>query len=102
MTRIKARRHKRKFAIYADGHATGSEEACAGVSALLYALAGWLKNVPDRVRVFKSHMEPGQVTLIFYGEEAARTAFEVTMIGLAQIAAKFPKSVSISINQPES
>ena len=30
--------------ILATGHATGSEQVCAGISAIIYSLAGWLKN----------------------------------------------------------
>lgn len=41
MTRITSSVYKDAYVIRAEGHATGSVEACAAISALLQALAQW-------------------------------------------------------------
>ena len=80
------------YAIHATGHATGSPEVCAAVSALLFALGGWVQNAePEEVRARTVSLEPGRADLCFLGDSPeARTAFDLTALGLAQIAQQYP------------
>lgn len=71
------------------GHATGSEQVCAAISALMYALIGFLGNQPDledAIRECKA--ESGHSLVVF---EGYNEAFEVARIGLLQIANSYPK-----------
>ena len=97
MTTIQARRSSGGFrcAIRASGHATGSEKACAAVSAILYALAGYLKNAEADRRL--PVLESGDAVLDFWADEEAKGAFEMAVIGLAQVAKAEPERVSVRI-----
>ena len=44
MTKVYAERDGNRCILSAQGHAIGSEQVCAAVSGLLYALAGYLTN----------------------------------------------------------
>lgn len=96
MTRISFSDKRGRLRICAEGHATGSEAACAAVSAIMYALAGWLLNENgEGAELEKSELRAGYAEIIFSGGEAARTAYEMAVIGLMQIAQAEPKRVSI-------
>ena len=101
MTTIQARRSSGGFrcTIRASGHATGSEKACAAVSAILYALAGYLKNVGDgrSVPVVEIRLESGDAVIDFWADEEAKGAFEMAVIGLAQVAKAEPERVRVLI-----
>ena len=84
----------------AKGHAgyseSGKDIVCAGISTILYALAGYVSNYgPD------SHirMAPGDVEIACSGE--MQQVFLMTYIGLAQLAEKFPKNISIFSHFPD-
>ena len=84
-----------RYELTAEGHASGSPEACAGVSAILCALAGWLENAPAGVGVEKITTEPGRAALRFSGGAAAETAAELAEIGLRRIALAAPEAVRV-------
>ena len=81
------------------GHATGSEEVCAAVSALCYTLCAWLDEhrVPHE-RLFESgfaHVAcPGKAGAA--GARDAVTAFEVVKSGFALLANVFPQQVRLT------
>lgn len=81
--------------ILATGHATGSEQVCAGISAIIYSLAGWLKNSDCEVQELT--LEPGMARICFQkgSNTEAAGAFAMAVIGLMQIAASNPESCSV-------
>ena len=95
MTRVTIEHSDGRWRIAARGHATGAPEACAGVSALLYALAGWLKNAPETARRARCRLAPGDAELRFPGSPAADAAAALCAIGLAQIAKRCPAAVAV-------
>ena len=80
----------------AEGHATGAPEACAGVSALLYALAGWLRSGPPGVRAGEVELTPGRARVAFSGGAQAEAAAALVEVGLRQIARKYPQAVRVA------
>ena len=76
------------------GHAgyndNGRDIVCAGVSAVTYSLVGWLVNHEKDTSYLYKFMRSGFTTIICEGNEAVNTAFEVAVIGLAQIAKQYP------------
>lgn len=96
MTRVYAERDGNRYTIYANGHATGSPEVCAAISGLLYALAGYVRNASDgSTLAYDERLESGNVQLHFRGGEGAGGAFDMAVIGLKQIEAKYPELVSV-------
>lgn len=94
MTVVTAWQEGDRYEIAALGHATGSVTGCAYISGILYSLAGYLTNEVE-IRVEESRMEPGNVRLRFQGGREARTAYEMAVIGLAQLEAKHPEIIRV-------
>ena len=92
MTRIAVTRRGRRWAFTAEGHATGSPEACAGVSALLCALGLWLESKPRGVRRGSFETAPGYARVRFTGGGAAA---ECVAAGLRAIAEQYPAAVEV-------
>lgn len=97
MTKVYAERDGERCILSAQGHATGSVEACAAVSGILYALAGYLTNaLRERyVEFYTWKMESGDVQLDFNGDKSTAAAFEMAVIGLSQIAQAHPEQVRV-------
>ncbi len=95
MTQIYFERDAPSFRVSAQGHATGSVEVCAAVSGILYALAGYLKNAPE-AEVMTFRLESGDVELDFTGAAGCAGAWEMALIGLKQIAQKYPEQVRVT------
>ena len=95
MTRIRIRRDGGRWRFSAEGHATGAPEACSGVSALLFALAGWLRNAPPGVAPGEISLAPGRAVIAFSGGAQAAAAAALTEIGLRQIAARSPAAARV-------
>lgn len=84
MTDVTATYRKDRYTLAIHGHAEGSPKSCNAVSAIIYALAGWLDNRPelrDELRLGK-----GDVLIAFHGGKDARAAMDMAVIGLGQIA----------------
>ncbi len=94
MTLIRLEKQGRRMRVSACGHAVGSPAACAGVSALLCALCGYLRQ-EETAKLHRCRLESGDALLEFSGGERASAAFELTAVGLRQIAIGYPACVRI-------
>ena len=74
------------------GHATGSEKVCAAISALMYALVGYLVN-RDNAVIHDKILDSGYNRVVFEGFD---DAFEVVRIGLLQVAHTYPEYLKIT------
>jgi len=97
MTRVYAERSGNRCILSAKGHATGSVEVCAAISAIVYALAGYLMN--HDIKISEQRMEEADVLLDFSGDECAAAAFEVAVIGLAQIGQQYPGLLQVNFQE---
>lgn len=79
---------------HAEYNQNGEDIVCAGVSAITYAMLGWLAN-HDTNQLYKV-VEPGETMIICQEAPEIDIAFEVARIGLAQIAHKYPDNVTIT------
>lgn len=100
MTVVRISAEKNLCILTAKGHAgysdSGNDIVCAGISTMLYALAGYVSNsgLESHIR-----MAPGDVEIACTGD--TQQVFLMTYIGLAQLAEKFPKNISISAHFPD-
>ena len=101
MTEIKIDRGGGRYQLYAKGHACGSPEACSGVSALLYALAGWLLWKPRDVETESCGIAQGIADLRFSGGTAAAAAADCVTVGLLQIARAYPDAVRVTVRDTD-
>ena len=84
-----------------NGHAgyslKGKDIVCAGVSAIVYALIGWLENNAEYTKYVSIDEDNGEVIIACDGEENTATAFYMAAIGIEQIANTYPAHVEIDI-----
>lgn len=86
-----------EYSLEADGHAVGSPEACAGVSALIEALDGYLENAGDD-HVWSIHerwAEDGSACFRASGGEDLGEVWRAVCIGLTRIALAYPQAVGV-------
>ena len=80
----------------AEGHAEQYPQVCAGVSALLYALSGFLQNAGKRVKALDElTLKPGSACLRCRGDRSVTAAYEMTALGLLQIAKVYPRGLCV-------
>ena len=81
------------------GHAGYSEKGtdivCAGVSAIVQALIGWIENNPEYAECVS--IDNGEVLIECNGGEDVSAVFYMVAIGLEQIANTYPDHVQIDI-----
>lgn len=96
LTTVTIRRAPGRCRLTAVGHATGNPAVCAAVSGLVYALAGYLKNLEraGAVTLGQLRLEPGDAVVEASGS-AACPPFGMAAVGLMQIAEKYPKQVNV-------
>ncbi len=76
-------------------HATGSEAVCAGASAIVYALAGYLTNrAPDDLVLT---LRAGDAWVQCRRCRETETAFEVARVGLLQMAKSYPQYIQVEV-----
>ena len=87
------------FELTAEGHAgyaeKGQDIVCAGVSAIVYALIGWLENnIESYVSIDERN---GEVVIACEGDEQVEAVFYMAAIGIENIANTYPDHVEIDI-----
>ena len=96
MTQVYLEQAGRKFMVKCQGHATGSVEACAAVSCLVYTLAGWLRNTS--VLMVKEKLEDGDALIQFCGGDATETAYDMIAVGFLQLQAQYGDYISVDFH----
>lgn len=83
------------------GHAgyasQGSDIVCAGVSAIVQALIGWLENNAYNVEFISIDENGGEVLISCTHSEEIAAVFYMTAIGLDMISKEYPNHVQIDI-----
>ena len=95
MIEIFSYRHGGKCRLFVTGHAEyspGNDIVCAGVSALVGALARYASESP-RYRHVRCRMQKGDA--FFACGEGAEDGFDMIVGGLAAIAASYPDHVRV-------
>ncbi len=101
MTQVEYRVGDRSHSLTITGHADysdhGNDIVCAGVSAITFTLLGFLDNHSDDIESISAQTKSGYAAVSCVGGEKTALAFDMALIGLQQIAMKYPKHVSIHI-----
>lgn len=92
MTRAIARYGQGWCSLVSVGHA-GTAESCAAVSALVQALAGWVRNNGGGVL----RLGAGRAELVFPRVAGADAVMDMAVIGLLQVAKAAPADVAVEI-----
>lgn len=103
MTKIDITIAEPRYSIIFDGHSTGSAEVCAGISALMYSLEGYLRNNEEDLFIHSAKVDkPGWAYIMFELEEPAKNvkgAFELVVIGLLQIQEAYPEFCEVKVKE---
>lgn len=83
------------------GHANydeyGRDIVCAGVSALVQALIGWVEEHYETSSCISIDTQGGEVIISCEGGEEVAAVFHMASIGLEQLADSYPDHVQIDI-----
>ena len=79
-----------KYALSVLGHATGRPDVCAAISMLVCALAEYVEAYPQPHSV---RVGDGEARLSWQGDARAEAVFDLTVLGLKQLAQEYPMQV---------
>lgn len=98
MTRIYWELDGERMFLSLEGHASGAPDACAAISGIVYGLAGYLTNAgrDGTAKVYTMDLQSGDAEIHATGDDRALGAFEAAVIGLKQIAKRFPDAVTVA------
>lgn len=89
MIRVQYKRDGNSHSLVMDGHADyaghGEDIVCAGASAIVCALLGWLENNSEDLSYCDCDAHSGKLNIQCEGGERTEAAFDLTIIGLLQI-----------------
>lgn len=92
MVTIRFRAEGGYLSLTMDGHATGSPAVCAGASALVCTLAGWLEwHGAERAHL----LTPGKARIVCRDTKEARRGFAVIAVGMQMLAEAHPDKIQI-------
>ena len=90
-----------KHTLVVKGHANydeyGKDIVCAGISALVQALIGWIEEKYYRCDCISVDTKAGEVIISCYGDDDISAVFYMTVVGLRQIADSYPDHIQIDI-----
>lgn len=95
MTCVTLNERDGRYVVEAVGHATGSVQACAAVSTLMYSALGYLANA-DGVDVHNEDIADGFFSVEFSGGDAARMTYEFCLIAFLQLELRYGEYVTVS------
>ena len=75
----------------------GKDIVCAGVSALVQALIGWIEENYYKAKCISVDPKEGEVLICCEGGEELAAVYHMTAIGLEQLADCYPDHVQIDI-----
>lgn len=91
-------RHFLELTGHADYAGYGQDIVCAGASALVCALLGWLENNPQELWYSDADVHSGHVRLICEGGAETAAVFAMTAMGLLQLADAYRDHVEMEIH----
>ena len=103
MVRARYSRNDYTHSLVVVGHAgyssEGNDIVCSGVSAIVYSLLGFLHNAVDKDDRLTASVDSGESLIFWKGNSVeVNAAFQMAVIGLAQMAKKHPHHVSVEIS----
>lgn len=102
MTSVNYSKENGEHRLQIDGHAGysyhGSDIVCAAISAISYALLGYLENHDEENPNFSYATGNGSLLVYSGSSEQIDAAFDMAIIGFQQISNKYPQYVDVYIS----
>ena len=83
-----------EYSIEAKEHTDA--RVCAGISAILFTIAGYITNQPSII-VKKVHLGEGDTAISWSGGCFAKAAYEMAQVGFLQLEAGYPEHIKVNI-----
>ena len=93
MTKVYLEQDGNRFTVSAKDHATGSVECCAAVSCLLFALAGFLQEIP--FTILRLSLEDADAQIVFRGDDRCKAAFDLVKTAFVMMEQSYGEFVSV-------
>lgn len=91
MTRAEVELRGDRYLLTVEGHAEGSVAVCAAVSAIVYALSGYVFNAAGHVKALEcNELRSGRARIECTADASVGAAFRMAGIGLTQVARAYP------------
>lgn len=101
MVNAKYRVEENTHTLVVLGHANydeyGKDIVCAGISAIVQSLIGWLEENYYKVNCISVDPKEGEVIISCEGGDDIAAVFQMASIGLEQIADSYPDHMQIDI-----
>ena len=101
MVKVTYRNKDNEYRLSIAGHAgyrqAGEDIVCSAVSALSYALMGYLELNKEKTAHLTMKHESGSVYISCIGNEIIGAAFQMAITGFEMIAEGYPQNVSVDI-----
>jgi uncharacterized protein YsxB (DUF464 family) len=94
MTHVTLNKSNGRYSIEAVGHAKGSIQACAAVSALMYSVLGYLSNV-DGVLIDCADFTDGFFSICFWGGAEADVMYDFCTVAFLQLELSYGEYISV-------
>lgn len=88
MTKISVGQKRGVYHIKLEGHATGSSEVCAGLSAISFTLLGYLEHI--NAKIIRYEQRDGYLDVVFKGRKA-RAAYDMAVCGYWLMSQDYPE-----------
>jgi len=96
---VEGNKHTLSVCGHANYSSYGTDIVCAGASALVQALIGWIDNADCKVVCISQNERNNEYIVSCIGREDVEAVFYMTYIGLAQIAEAYPNHVQINLSE---
>ena len=97
MTEVRYSKREDRHYLCAEGHAKGSQDVCAAVSALIYTLAGYLVNTDAWSEI---DLDEAYAEIVFDSNDPKLDAvWEMSVFGLKQLQHTFGDYVRVTYIQ---
>ena len=94
MTNVYLERSGDRYTVHCKGHATGSVEVCAAVSALTVSLGEWL--IQTKTEVLRERVKDAEIYLCFRGGEAAKAVFDMMCLGFGKLEERYGEYIKVN------
>jgi uncharacterized protein YsxB (DUF464 family) len=94
MTHVTLNKSNERYSIEAIGHAKGSVQACAAVSAIMHSALGYLSNV-DGVLIDVADFTDGFFSICFEGGAEAEFTYDFCTVAFLQLELSYGEYISV-------
>lgn len=94
MTNVYLERSGDRYTVHCKGHAVGSTEVCAAVSALTISLGEWL--VQAETEVLRRWAKDAEIYFCFRGGKEEKAVFDMVCLGFGKLEERYGEYIKVN------